>query len=218
MVMKQRSGSEHLYDYQEYPKVVYHPTEEPRTITSEAQEEKGWYDDPVKAAAALKKQLDKTSKVAQKGKDAARQDKIDNPAPPAVEETPDTLEEYSDTQLMECAVEYETPITEDMSREALIVAIKRSAGYRVDNPGEDSQEQDKAGKEDETPGNEQEPAREQDSPTPEIPSKSAVIKLRHGQLYALAHGLSIKLPTDPNDITRGEMITAILKIKGGSKI
>ncbi len=194
-----------------------------------------------------KRQLDKASEAAQKGKDTARQDKIDNPVPPVADETIDEpleLEGMEFDQLLEVAVEYEVDAT-GLNGSELMEAIKRSAGYKVDDPAEDNQEEFPpqitpeeaadlpSGQVDEPPADENAAAepdaaelgldvpdtegegeKEQDSPTPEIPSKSAVIKLRHGQLYALANGLSIKLPTDPNEITRGEMITAILKIKG----
>jgi len=72
MPTMQKPGAEHTYEYIEYPSVRYHPTEDPRTITCKAQEEKGWYDSPTKANAVAKKLLLKAAEKAAEEKEAMR--------------------------------------------------------------------------------------------------------------------------------------------------
>ncbi|MBW7995365.1 MAG: hypothetical protein FVQ81_02095 [Candidatus Glassbacteria bacterium] len=262
-------GTEQLpgqtYEYVKYPAVRYHATEAPRTITSEAQEEKGWHDSPVKAAADLQKIQQKASDAAVKEKEAARKERA--AAPPPDSDPDDTLpdpEEVTAEDLAQSAENFGVDIEGltdeeavakvkahieenfDLSDGQVIDVVKTAGRYGVDIDGltEDDAilkivaylekrpettplngdvppeggavDTDKNESEPPSADGEQAPGPEiVDTPGPAvvIPSKSAVVKMKHADLYELAGKLLILLPSDPNAITRGEMITSILKIK-----
>lgn len=72
MVIMQKPGSEHTYEYKEFPAVRYHASGETRTIHSEAEEEKGWYNNPAKALKVRQKQLKAEADANAREKEKAR--------------------------------------------------------------------------------------------------------------------------------------------------